>query len=125
MDTLTKKLETVMDAFPAKSALYCVDLTTQTPIAAIRETTRVVSASTIKVPILCCALQDVMEGRLSLQQSLAITPDNFCDDTEVFEPGYRRDGATLWEMLYWMIVSSDNTATNTVISLLGYDHVNR
>ena len=125
MDTLTKKLETVMDAFPAKSALYCVDLTTQTPIAAIRETTRVVSASTIKVPILCCALQDVMEGRLSLQQSLAITPDNGFDDTEVFEPGYRRDGATLWEMLYWMIVSSDNTATNTVISLLGYDHVNR
>ena len=28
-------------------------------------------------------------------------------------------------MLYWMIVSSDNTATNTVISLLGYDHVNQ
>ena len=27
-------------------------------------------------------------------------------------------------MLYWMIVSSDNTATNSVISLLCYDHVN-
>ena len=124
MNMLTQKLQAVMAAFPAKSALYCVDLTTGQPIAAINETTRVVSASTIKVMILCCALQDVMDGKLDLQQILPITPDNFCDDTNVFVPGYRTDGATLWEHLYWMIVSSDNTATNTVISLLGYDHIN-
>ena len=125
MNDLASRLNAVMDAFPAKTALYCVDLTTGTPIAAIRENTRVVSASTIKVSILCCALQDVMDGKLSLGQPLAIAPGDFCSDTEVFEPGYRQDGASLWEMLYWMIVSSDNTATNTVISLLGYDHVNQ
>lgn len=124
MDNLTQRLEAVMDAFPAKTALYCVDLTTGTPIAAIRETSRVVSASTIKVPILCCALQDVMEGKRSLEQMLPISAQDFCDDTEVFVPNYRQDGASLWEMLYWMIVSSDNTAANTVISLLGFDHVN-
>ena len=125
MTELAARLSGVMDAFPAKSALYCVDLTTGTPIAAIRENTRVVSASTIKVPVLYCALQDVMEGRLSLEQQLPISPEDYCSDTEVFEPGYRQDGTSLWEMLYWMIVSSDNTATNTVISLLGFDHVNR
>ena len=124
MNNLTQRLEAVMDAFPAKTALYCVDLTTGTPIAAIRETTRVVSASTIKVPILCCALQDVLDGKLSLDQMLSISPGDFCDDTEVFVPNYRQGGASLWEMLYWMIVSSDNTATNTVISLLGFDQVN-
>ena len=124
METLTQRLEAVMDAFPAKSALYCVDLTTGKPIAAIREDSQVVSASTIKVALLCCALQDVMEGKLSLQQFVPICHGDYCDDTEVFEPTYRQDGASLWEMLYWMIVSSDNTATNSVISLLGYDHVN-
>ena len=56
MNDLASRLNAVMDAFPAKTALYCVDLTTGTPIAAIRENTRVVSASTIKVSILCCAL---------------------------------------------------------------------
>ena len=121
---LQERLQAVMDAFPARSALYCVDLTSGEPIAAIGEDTRVVSASTIKVMILCCALQDVMEGKLSLDQWLPITPDNFCDDTAVFVPEYRTGGATLWEHLYWMIVSSDNTATNTVISLLGYDRIN-
>lgn len=121
---LQQQLKEVMDAFPAKSALYCVDLTTGKPIADIGADTKVVSASTIKVMILCCALQDVMEGKLSLDQFLPLTADNFCDDTRVFVPEYRTDGATLWEHLYWMIVSSDNTATNTVISLLGYDHIN-
>lgn len=125
MENLTLRLKKIMDAFPAKTALYCVDLTTGTPIAAIRENTQVVSASTIKVPIVCCALQDVMEGKLSLGQKLIISPGDFCGDTRVFEPEYRQDGASLEEMLYWMIVSSDNTAANTVISLLGFAHINR
>ena len=124
MEALTQRLEAEIHAFPAKTALFCVDLTTGKPIAAMGEHTRVVSASTIKVPILCCALQDVMDGRLNLQQFVPICPGDYCDDTEVFEPAYRQDGASLWEMLYWMIVSSDNTATNAVISLLGFDHVN-
>lgn len=124
MEQLIRRLEGEIQAFPAKTALYWVDLTTGTPLAAMAEHTRVVSASTIKVPILCCALQAVMEGRLRLEQFVPICPGDFCDDTEVFEPTYRQDGASLWEMLYWMIVSSDNTATNAVISLLGYDPVN-
>ena len=37
METLTQRLEALMDAFPAKTALYCVELTTGAPIAAIRE----------------------------------------------------------------------------------------
>lgn len=121
---LQEKLAAVMDAFPARSALYCVDLTTGKPIAAMGENTQVVSASTIKVMILCCALQEVLEGNYTLDQFIPIAPENFCDDTNVFVPEYRTDGATLWEYLYWMTVCSDNTATNTVISLLGYDRIN-
>lgn len=120
---LEAKLRSVMEAYPAKSALLCVDLTTGERIAAINETAQVVSASTIKVMILCCALQDVLDGKYRLKEFLPITPDSFCDDTRVFTPEYRTDGCSLWEHLYWMIVSSDNTATNTVISLLGPDHI--
>ncbi len=117
-------LRETLDAFPAKSALYWVDLATGKPLAAIRENTQVVSASTIKLPTLCCALQGVLDGDYSLQQFVPILEDGYCDDTSVFEPEYRRDGASLWEMLYWMIVSSDNTATNAVLSLLGFDRIN-
>lgn len=117
-------LKQTMDAFPAQSALYWVDLTTGEPLAAIRENTQVVSASTIKLPVLCCALQGVLDGDYDLQQFVPISEGDFCDDTHVFEPEYRQDGATLWEMLYWMIVSSDNTATNAVLSLLTFDRIN-
>lgn len=122
---LERALRETMDAFPAKTALYCVDLTSGEPVAAIRQETKVVSASTIKVPVLCCALQEVMEERLSLEQVVPISSRDFCDDTNVFEPNYRQDSCSLWELLYWMIVSSDNTATNAVLSALGYDRINR
>ena len=124
MESLIRRLEEEIGAFPAKTALYCVDLTSGRPLIAMGENTRVVSASTIKLPILCCALQDVMEGKYSLEQFVPICRGDYCDDTNVFEPTYRQDGASLLEMLYWMMVSSDNTATNAMISLLGFDHVN-
>lgn len=117
-------LKETLNAFPAKSALYWVDLTSHTPLAAIRETEKVVSASTIKVPVLCCALQGVLDGDYTLDQFVPIGEGNLCEDTEVFEPGYRQDGASLWEMLYWMIVESDNTATNAVLTLLTFDRIN-
>ncbi len=121
---MEKWLKETLEAFPCKSSLYWVDMTTGQVLAAIGETTKVVSASTIKLPVLCCALQEVLEGRLSLGQFLPIPEGAYCDDSNVFEPGYRQDGASLWEMLYWMIVESDNTATNAVLSLLGFDKIN-
>lgn len=124
MSSIESWLNETLDAFPAKSALYWVDLTTGKPLAAIRENTQVVSASTIKLPVLCCALQGVLDGDYSLQQFVPISEDGRCEDTCVFEPEYRQDGASLWEMLYWMIVLSDNTATNAVLSLLGFDRIN-
>ena len=121
---LQAKLAAILDAFPAKSALHCVDLTSGEVMASLRAETRVVSASTIKVALLFCALEDVIAGKLALDAHIPIAPEDFREDTRVFEPEYRQDGCSLWEMLYWMIVLSDNTATNAVISTLGYARVN-
>ena len=124
MTPLEQALTPILEAFPGKSALYCVDLTQGAALAELGADTQVVSASTIKLPILCCALELVQSGQLFLEQFVPILPQAFREDTQVFEAEYRRDGAGLWELLYWMMVSSDNTATNAVISLLGYDQVN-
>lgn len=122
--SLETALNAVMDAFPAQTALYCVDLRSGTPLAAIRENTQVVSASTIKVAVLFCALQEVLEGRLSLSRTVPILAGDYCDDTRVFEREYKTDSASLWELLYWMIVLSDNTATNAVLTLLTFEKIN-
>lgn len=124
MTDLESKLRALLEAFPAKSSLYCVDMASGQPLAAINEQARVVSASTIKLPVLCCALDAVLQGTFSLSQFVPIEESDFCPDTQVFETEYRRDGASLWETLYWMIVESDNTATNAVLRLLSFDRIN-
>ena len=122
---LQAKLAAILDAFPAKSALHAVDLTTGEVIASLRAETRVVSASTIKVALLFCALEDVMAGKLALDAHIPIGPGGLSARTRACSSrNTGRDGCSLWEMLYWMIVLSDNTATQRVISTLGYDHIN-
>ncbi len=121
---LESQLRGTINAFPAECALFSADLESGEPIVSIRPNTQVVAASTIKVAVLYCALHEVEEGRLSLSQSIPISSENFCEDTHVFEQGYCKSCYSLWEYLYWMIVSSDNTATNTVLSTLGFDLIN-
>lgn len=115
-------LSAEIGAFPCKTALLMTDLDSGAVCHSIHAKEQVVSASTIKVPILLYALEQVRKGRLSLDQQIPVPAAEILEDTEVFE----RDVAayTLWELLYWMIVESDNTATNVLIGLLGYDGMN-
>lgn len=122
---LDRFLRQELDTFPCRSALLVADAGTGEVLHAVNAHTRFVSASTIKTAVLFAALELCDRGELALTQLIPIPEDRICEDTEVFEPGNRRDeGYSLWALLYWMIVSSDNTATNAVIRLLGYDTVN-
>lgn len=122
---LNQFLSREIAAFPGKTSLLMTDIDTHETLHAYDPDVQVVSASTIKVPILLCALRLVQEGKLSLEQTLPLAPAVITEDTEVFEAENRRDAYTLWEYLYWMIVESDNTATNVMIDFLGYDAINR
>ena len=109
-------------AFPCRTSLLMTDLATGETLHALEPEARVVSASTIKVPILLCALEQVRRGERRLEEMLPVPPETILEDTEVFERGVA--AYSMWELLYWMIVESDNTATNTVIDALGYDAIN-
>ena len=121
-EELDRYLEAEIEAFPCKTSLLVADLETGTVRHAHDPEVRVVSASTIKVPILLTALEQVRLGRLDLAQMVPVPPDQVLEDTQVFERGVAE--YALWEILYWMIVESDNTATNVVLGLLGCDAVN-
>lgn len=121
-DELDAYLRGEIEAFPCKTSLLCADLETGAVLHAFDPGARVVSASTIKVPILLAALEEVRLGRLTLEQPIPVPESKILEDTEVFERGIA--AYSLWELLYWMIVESDNTATNVVLDLLGFDAVN-
>lgn len=115
-------LQAEIAAFPGKVSLLMTDLITGKNFHSFDADVQVVSASTIKVPILLCALEEVRKQNLSLEQRISLPPTEILPDTQVFELGL--PDYSLWELLYWMIVESDNTATNRIIDLLGYKRMN-
>ncbi|MDD4850940.1 MAG: class A beta-lactamase-related serine hydrolase, partial [Gemmiger sp.] len=89
-----------------------------------RAAEQVVSASTIKVPVLLAALSLCDKKQLSLAEEIPLAEADILPDTAVFEPENRRPAYPLWELLYWMITESDNTATNRLLALLGFAEIN-
>lgn len=113
-----------MEAFPCKTALHLTDALTGEVLHSFGADTVVTSASTIKTPILLAVLDQVAAGKLDLSAQIPLDPANLLEDTAVFEEENREESYSLWEYLYWMIVESDNTATNTILDLVGFDVIN-
>lgn len=133
--TEPNKLQAALDsqiaAFPCQTALLACRMNEEGAafapadlLYAHRASERVVSASTIKLPILLAALALCDAGKLNIFAPITLPPADILPDTEVFEAENLRPAYPLWELLYWMIVESDNTATNRMIDLLGYGAIN-
>lgn len=115
-------LEAEIAAYPCKTSLLMMDLQRGVELLNHDGDAQVTSASTIKVPILMTALDLAAQNKLSMDQMVPIGAP--FEDTRVFEPENYQSEYTLMELLEWMIVNSDNTATNAVIDLIGMDTVN-
>jgi len=81
---------------------------------------QVVSASTVKTPLMLCALEEVRSGRLSLTDEISVR--DILSDSMAFEEGPRK--CSLLELIAWSIVDSDNTAANVLIDLVGMENFN-
>ncbi len=82
----------------------------------------IVSASVIKVPIMLGILNLVFTKKLSLNEKIIIKKEEILKDTEVFEAGEKE--YTIDELINWMIIESDNTATNVLINKFGMPFFN-
>lgn len=80
------------------------------------------SASLIKVPILLAVLDHMERHGLSLDEVIPIQSENRVDFSVITEQQLHE--CTLYELLGWMIMTSDNTATNVLIDYLGMDALN-
>lgn len=80
------------------------------------------SASVIKVLIMIEAFRQIKEGKLSYETKIRIKPEdkvNFSLFTNM-----RTDEYCLIDIITLMMDISDNTATNVLIDLLGYENIN-
>ncbi len=81
------------------------------------------SASLIKVPILLAVLSYLESNNKSLDQAIKIIPEEWVDFSVISEQ--RLQQSTIYELLVWMIITSDNTATNVLIDFIGMDALNQ
>ena len=108
--------------FPGKVAYYFHDFSDTTLSFGRSAEEQVVSASTIKVPVMMALFSKMKQGDMDLEDTLTVKQEQILDDSKVFEEGERK--ASFYELIVWMIVSSDNTATNVLMSYLGFDTMN-
>lgn len=107
---------------PAQTAVLMVNADTGEEMLSLRKEERMVSASTIKVAIMLTVLDAVQKGELTLDHQIHIPDEFILDDSTVFE--YGAQSMSVDALIKWMIILSDNTATNALIRLMGMERIN-
>jgi len=117
------RVQARLDSLAARTSLYARHLPTGREIA-IRADEPMNTLSVIKLAVMVVAFRDAEEGRLDLDARRRITPDDLRRGSgllQTFSPGLE---PTLRDLITQMIVTSDNTATDMMIRVLGLDRVN-
>lgn len=119
---LKHQLEEKVSAFRGIAGVSLLDVATGERVQ-INGDEQFPTASTIKIHLLAALEQLHFERKLDLDERVVITPDLIVPGSGVLT--YLDDEVELsWrDVANLMIIVSDNTATNMVIDLLGYDRM--
>lgn len=80
------------------------------------------SASIIKILIMVEAFQQIEEGKFTKDEKILVEDKDKVEFSIISE--LKEGEYTLIDLITWMIIVSDNTATNVLIDLLGYENIN-
>lgn len=83
------------------------------------------AASLIKLPVAAVAFKAVTEGKLSLDDKFVISAKNIAGGSGIIKTMPTPVSLTFKEIIEIMISNSDNTATNKIIDILGYEYINK
>ncbi|MEG0385295.1 MAG: serine hydrolase [Solibacillus sp.] len=119
---MKQQLAQLLDAIPYRVHVIIQDYRTNQLFIEKNKDAVFSSASVIKVPILMAILHHLEKTNGQLSQKVPITDANIVDFSVLTEQQQKK--ATLHELLLWMIITSDNTATNMCIDLIGFEALN-
>lgn len=98
------------------------DLKTKNWLIKLNEYKVFPAASTIKIPIMLQLLRKVETGEISLNQIVGIKREDRVDFSIISELEVKE--YSILDLITLMIIISDNTATNVLIDLIGYNSIN-
>lgn len=121
---MEEKIREFLSRQPGEQAVFFRDLTDGQTVC-VNEKVAFPSASTIKLVIMACLLDQVRIGKLSLESPIVLTEEMRTGGDGVLKELHAGHSFSLREILTLMIIVSDNTATNILIQLLGMDAINK
>lgn len=83
------------------------------------------AASIIKVPIMIATLQEIERGKLGLEDKLEVNHRFTLENHDYVSMLPDGSGIEVFNLLYYMIINSDNEATNILADEIGVETVNQ
>lgn len=123
MDRMDRNLAGVVRNFPGTISVYAKNLDTGKSFA-LRADDRVRTASTIKLPIMVAVFHSVAEGKAQWSDTIVLRDQDKVSGSGVLRELSEGVALPLRDLVHLMIVVSDNTATNLLLSRFGADSVN-
>lgn len=122
IDTLKENIQRFIASREECISLVFLDLKNTSNYIYVNENESFPSASTIKVLIMAEVLNEVMEGMHDLHEKIEIRDSDKVDYSII--TCLENNAYTLLDILTLMIISSDNTAANVLIDLVGIRNIN-
>lgn len=122
MHNLKNNIQYILNQYPKlEASVFVWDYQTKNYVA-INEDKQIPAASIIKIPILLQMFKRIETEQLSLYEKIKMTPYYRTGGSGYLQ--YRPDGAVfeLNELAQYMIRTSDNSATNMILSSIGGAH---
>jgi beta-lactamase class A len=120
---LMKQLQGIAAAHHGKVALFATQLNTGKTVA-LNADEKVQTASDIKLAILYEAMVEVREGKAHWDEKIVLKPGDAVGGSGMLHFFDLPMTLTLKDVLTFMVIVSDNTATNLAIDRFGVDAVN-
>jgi len=117
---LQRKLETISNNFKGKIGVSLHHLKKGDRLDLLGDE-KFPTGSTIKVAMLCAAMEKIEKGELNYYQKFTLTKDDVGGGTGFLKNYQIGKQITLKELLHQMITASDNTATRMVLKAIGSD----
>jgi beta-lactamase class A len=120
---LQDRITALVTPFKGTVVLFAKNLKTGQEFA-LGADTKVRTASTIKLPILCALESLVAAGRVRWDERLVLKPDDKVTGSGVLQSFTDGSDLTVRNLAILMIIVSDNTATNLILDRITADAVN-
>lgn len=121
---LEKKIGNEINCLDSETSVLIKDLNSPDLKLSFSGQKKFPAASLIKLPILAVAFKAVTERKISLSRIITIKRADISGGSGAIKAMRLPVKLRFSKLLELMITQSDNTATNKVISILGFDYIN-